>query len=72
MENITLYEDECFISDLGKTANVKMDNETVKLGRYAVIKNHKGQMQVLEVGNDLDFLMEKFGVAKDNLGVVTV
>ncbi len=72
MENMVLREDECFISDLGNTAKVKMDNETLMLGRYAVIKNHMGKMQVLEVGNDLEGLMKKFGVAKDNLGVVTV
>ena len=72
MESMTLHEDECFISDLGNTANVKIDNETVTLGRYAVIKNHMGKMQVLEVGVDLDYLMKKFGISKENLGVVTV
>ena len=72
MESLTLREDECFISDLGSTANVKIDNETVTLGRYAVIKNHMGKMQVLEVGGDLDYMMKKFGISKENLGVVTV
>lgn len=72
MESMTLREDECFISDLGKTADVETDNGKLALGRYAVIKNHQGKMQVLEVSNDLEHLMEKFGISADNLGVVTV
>ncbi len=71
MDEMTIREDECFISDLGSSTNVETDEGTVTLGRYAVIRNHEGKMQVLEVGSDLTYLMEKFGVASENLGVVT-
>ncbi len=67
-----LREDECFISDLGRPTDVETDNGTVTLGRYAVIKKHKDQLQVLEVGSDLEHLMKKFDVASDYLGVVNV
>ncbi len=72
MDEMTIREDECFISDLGSSTDVKTDEGTITLGRYAVIKNHRGKMQVLEVGSNLEYLMEKFGVAADHLGAVTV
>ncbi len=68
MEDMMLREDECFISDLGKTTDVETDNGTVTLGRYAVIKKHKDKLQGLEAGSDLEHLMKKFDVATDYLG----
>lgn len=72
MEGMTLREDECFISDLGGSTDVETENGAVTLGRYAVIKKHMEQLQVLEVGSDLEYLMKKYGVAPDYLGVVSV
>lgn len=72
MEDMTLREDECFISDLGSTTDVETENGTVTLGRYAVIKKHMDKLQVLEVGSDLEHLMQKFDIASDYLGVVNV
>ena len=71
MEELTLQENECFISDLGEGKRVQVGGETLVMGRYAVMKRHEGQLQVLEVGSDLEHLMEKYHIGQENVGVVT-
>lgn len=65
-----LQEDECFISDLGENKEIQIEDENVVMGRYAVIKNHEGQLQMLEVGSNLERLMEKYHVAPGRIGMV--
>ena len=71
MEELILQENECFISDLREGKIVQAGGETLIMGRYAVMKRHEGQIQVLEVGSDLTHLMAKYHVPQENVGVVT-
>lgn len=49
-----------------------MDGQPAELGRYAVIKNSSdGRFGVMEVGSDLEHLLEKYGLEKDSIGRIT-
>lgn len=67
---VQLQEDECFISDLGENKEVQIENQKVIMGRYAVIKKHEGQLQILEVGSNLERLMKKYHISAGRLGMV--
>lgn len=67
---LQLQENEYFISDIGENREVQIENEKIIMGRYAVIKNHEGKLQVLEVGCDLEHLMGKYHVSSERLGMV--
>lgn len=70
IEAMTLSNGELFISDLGDDRSIAVDGTPGVLGRYAVIKNvpEKGQYQVMEVGSDLQRLLEKYGLQKSSVG----
>lgn len=67
---LELSEGELFISDLGEKQDVILGESPFKLGRYAVMKNAKsiGQLQVLEISSELEYLFSKYHLKKENVG----
>ena len=64
IETLTLKEGELFLSDLGQDSMVQINGQMKKMGRYAVIRNcaSSGQLRLLEVSADRDYLLRKYGI----------
>lgn len=58
-----------FISDLGETQTVENDGEEMSVGQYAVWAPIRGttRHQIIEVSENLDYLMEKYNIPSDNV-----
>lgn len=58
-----------FISDLGETQTVQNNGEEISIGQYAVWAPISGttRHQIVEVSDNLDYLMEKYNISKDNI-----
>lgn len=58
-----------FISDLGETQTVQNNGEEISIGQYAVWAPISGttRHQIVEVSDNLDYLMEKYNIPKDNI-----
>lgn len=72
MGNWELKDGEVFISDIGNKCDTIGKQKSEYTFRYAVIKNRKqlGQFQIIEVGNDLQKLLNKYGLCPNNVGRV--
>lgn len=64
-------EGELFISDLGAELCAAYTEKEVSLKRYAVIRNQLSMMQLLEVSDDLDYLMGKYHIERSHVGRIT-
>ncbi len=66
----SLEEGELFISDLGEERYANLREKVANLKRYAVIRNNAvmGQLQLLEVGDDLEYLLTKYSLERGNVG----
>ncbi len=70
-----LMKDKAFITDLGENQNPLTENTEMVVGRYAVwspLTNSKNH-QVIEVGENLEYLRKKYHIPVDsarNLAVV--
>jgi len=62
-----LTKDKVFISDLGESQQVEINGEPTMLGRYAVWAPvpQSSRHQVVEVGDDIDALMQKYHVSEE-------
>lgn len=58
-----------FISDLGEPQTVQNDGEEISIGQYAVWAPIIGttRHQIIEVSENLDYLMEKYDIPSDNV-----
>lgn len=58
-----------FISDLGESQTVQRDEEEITFGQYAVWAPISGttRHQIVEVSENLNYLMEKYNISKDNI-----
>lgn len=63
-------EGELFISDLGAEFCAAHAKREADLKRYAVIRNQQSMMQLLEVSDDLDYLMNKYHIERSHVGRV--
>lgn len=63
-------EGELFISDMGAERCEACAKKEIDLKRYAVIRNQlsRGQLQLLEVSGDLDYLMSKYHIDRSHIG----
>ena len=64
-----IMKNEVFITDLGENKTSVINGKEVVVGRYAVwspVSNGEGH-QVIEVGEDLEFLMEKYNISQDKV-----
>ena len=70
IETLTLKEGELFLSDLGQDSMVQINGQMKKMGRYAVIRNcaSSGQLRLLEVSADRDYLLRKYGIQEWEIG----
>lgn len=64
-----LMSGKTFITDLGVTKTSVINGEEVNIGQYAVwspVTNSTGH-QVIEVGSDLEVLMQKYTIPEDRV-----
>lgn len=64
-----LMKNKVFITDLGENQNAVIAEQNVTVGRYAVwspITNSKSH-QVIEVGETLEYLRQKYHVPEDRI-----
>lgn len=63
-------EGELFISDMGAERCDACARKEIDLKRYAVIRNlqSRGQLQLMEVSDDLDYLMNKYDIDRSHIG----
>lgn len=68
----TLFEGKLFITDIGKNTTVFVNGQSTELGRYAVFSPNKDQPghQAIEVGSDLEMLMQKYNISADCICVL--
>ncbi len=64
-----LFKGVVFISDLGETQTIQRNDKEITLGQYAVWAPISGtsRHQIVEVSDDLDYLMKKYDISKDNV-----
>ena len=64
-----MFSGKGFITDLGKNLKTTINGEEVIIGRFAVwIPAENGtRHQVVEVGSDVDLLMEKYSVSSEDV-----
>ena len=67
-----LFENQIFLMDIGVDQSVKLEGETVEVGRYAAFSPNKEQKghQVVEVSNDLQYLCDKYHISEARLCVL--
>lgn len=72
MEEPLFSQGECFISDLGGNRLFTAGGSPLFMGRYAVWRADPDaqQFQMLEVGWNLNELLQKYGVSPQNVGKV--
>lgn len=70
MKDMIFEEGELFISDLGDREYAIYKEKYADLKRYAVIqcKSAMTQLQLLEVSDDLNYLMEKYHIERNRIG----
>ncbi len=64
-----LMEDKAFITDLGETQSPLTESTEMVVGRYAVwspLTNSKNH-QVIEVGENLEYLRKKYHIPEDRV-----
>ena len=64
-----LFGNLIFISDLGITQTVELDNTPTQIGRYAAWVPIEGtaRHQIVEIGDDLNYLTEKYRVPLERI-----
>lgn len=64
-----LMKNQAFITDLGVTKTAVIQDKEKEVGRYAVWSPMRGSdsHQVVEVGEDLPALMQKYGICEDRI-----
>lgn len=64
-----LMKDKVFITDLGESGSSVIENQETVVGRYAVwspLTNSKNH-QVIEVGENLEYLRKKYRIPEDRV-----
>lgn len=64
-----LMKDKVFITDLGESGSSVIGNQETVVGRYAVwspLTNSKNH-QVIEVGENLEYLRKKYRIPEDRV-----
>lgn len=64
-----LFAGRLFISDLGEPQTIEENGKQITLGQYAVWAPIQGTSRhsIIEVGDYLDDLMQKYHISKDNV-----
>ena len=67
-----LFEGVIFISDLGETQTIRQNDKEITFGQYAVWAPISGtsRHQIVEVSDDLNYLMKKYDISKDNVCIL--
>lgn len=67
-----LFSGKLFISDLGETQTVVENEKEIVIGQYAVWApvNGSEKHQIVEVGDDLGFLMSKYNISEESVCVL--